>query len=115
MVNENTRNSRFEMQDLPPEIARHIEKMQPGDVSEAFVMKDQKKNKDIVALVKLTSRIPGHKANLSDDFNMLKEMTEAAEKNKILKTWLEKKIKDTYVKLAEGWDGCDFTYEGWVK
>lgn len=77
MVNQQTGSTRFEMQDLPPEVAKRIELMQPGDVSEAFVMKDVKKNRDIVAIVKLTQRINGHKANLADDYNMIKNMYEA--------------------------------------
>ncbi len=72
MVNPQTGSPRFEMQELPPEVARRVEMMKPGDVSEAFIMKDTKRNKDIVAIVKLTSRVPGHKANLSDDYSMLR-------------------------------------------
>lgn len=115
MVNPMTRSSRFEMQDLPPEVARQIELMQPGDVSEAFIMKDVKRNKDIVAIVKLTSRIQGHKANLSEDYTMIKDMYEAKKRNDILRDWVEKKIKDTYVKIADGWENCEFQYDGWVK
>lgn len=115
MVNPQTGSPRFEMQELPPEVARRIEMMKPGDVSEAFIMKDTKRNKDIVAIVKLTSRVPGHKANLSDDYNMLKEMYEAKRKEEILKEWVERKIKDTYVKIADGWQNCEFEYEGWIK
>lgn len=115
MVNPQTGSSRFEMQDLPPEVARRIELMQPGDVSEAFIMKDSKRNKDIVAIVKLTNRVQGHKANLSDDYNMIKEMYEVSRKNDILKEWVEQKIKDTYVKIADGWQNCEFEYDGWIK
>lgn len=115
MVNSLTGSTRFEMQDLPPEIAKRVELMQPGDVSEAFVMKDQKRNKDIVAIVKLTQRVQGHKANLSDDYNMIKEMYERMRKNEILKEWVEQKIKDTYVKIADGWNNCEFEYDGWIK
>lgn len=115
MVNQMTGSPRFEMQDLPPEVARRVELMQPGDISEAFIMKDTKRNKDIVAIVKLTTRVPGHKANLSDDYNMIKQMYEAQRKNEILKEWVEKKIKDTYVKIADGWQNCDFQYDGWIK
>ncbi len=115
MMNEKTRSTRFEMQDLPIEAARKIELMQPGDVSEAFIMMDPKKNREVVAIVKLTSRQPGHKANLSEDFNMIKQMYEHNAKQKILKDWVEKKIKDTYVKVSEGWDGCEFQYDGWIK
>lgn len=115
MVNPATGNVQFEMQDLPAEVARRIESMKPGDISEPFIMMDEKKNKEIVALVKLTRRNEAHKANMSDDYNMLKEMYEDSERQAILKKWVEKKIKDTYTQIGEGWDSCDFKYDGWRK
>lgn len=108
------RSSKFEMQDLPSEIARKVETMNPGDISEAFIMKNNS-HKDVAAIVKLTDRIPGHRANLSDDYNLLKKMYENHKKEQILKEWLEKKIKDTYVKIEPGWQNCEFQYQGWVK
>lgn len=108
------RSSKFEMQDLPPEIARKIEKMNPGDISEPFVMKNNS-HKDVAAIVKLTNRIPGHRANLSDDYNMLKKMYENHKRNEILKEWLENKIKDTYIRIEPGWGNCEFRYNGWIK
>ena len=42
-------------------------------------------------------------------------MYEASRKNEILSDWVEKKIKDTYVHIEEGWDDCDFRYKGWMK
>lgn len=113
MVNMKNGSTRFEMQDLLPEVARKIELMQPGDISEAFIMKDPKKNRDVIAIVKLTERIPGHKATLSDDYGMIKQMYEADAKNKVIKEWVEKKIGSTYTKIAEGWDGCEFNFKGW--
>lgn len=115
MVNPQTGSSRFEMSQLPPEIARRVETMQPGELSEAFVMKDASKNKDVVVLVKLTSRIPGHRATLTEDFNLMKQMYENHKKQEILKDWVEGKIKTTYIKIGEGWDACDFKYDGWKK
>ena len=61
MVNSDSRSrnygtTRFGMSELPQEIARVVANMNPGDVSEAFVMKDPKHNSDIVAIVKLTNR-----------------------------------------------------------
>lgn len=113
MVNEKTGSTRFEMQDLPQEVARRVETMKPGDISEAFVMKDPKRNKDMVAIVRLTKRIDGHRATLSDDFNLVKQMYEASRKDEILRDWVEKKIKDTYVHIEDGWNDCDFRYKGW--
>lgn len=115
MVNQMTGSSRFEMQDLPQEIAQRIEKLNPGDISEAFVMKDPKKNRDVAAIVRLTNRLPGHKASLQEDYNLIKQMYESHMRREAVREWVEKKIKETYVKIAPGWDGCEFQYEGWVK
>lgn len=115
MMNMKTGSNRFEMQDLPPELARRVETMQPGDISEAFIMKDQKKNRDVIALVKLAKRTPGHKANLSEDYNMIKQMYEAHAKGEVIKEWVEKKIGDTYTHISDGWDNCEFSYKGWQK
>ena len=78
-------------------------------------MKDVRKNKDVVSIVKLTKRIPGHKASLAEDFNMIKNMYEASRKDDIVKKWVEQKIKDTYVRIEDGWKDCDFKYSGWIK
>lgn len=115
MMNRETGSSKFEMQQLPPEVARKIENMNVGDISEAFIMKDVAKNKDVAAVVKLTNRIPGHKATLTDDYNRLKQMYEAHAKEEILKKWVEDKIKDIYVKISDGWGNCQFHYDGWKK
>ena len=88
--------------------------MNPGDISEAFIMKNSN-HKDVAAIVKLTNRIPGHRANLSDDYNLLKKMYENHKKEEILKDWLENKIKETYVKIEPGWQSDDFHYQGWIK
>lgn len=113
MINSRTGSNRFEMQDLPPELARKIELMQPGDISEAFIMKDMRKNRDVIAIVKLTDRIPGHKATLADDFNMIKQMYEQHARQKVINEWIEKKIGETYTRISDGWDGCEFRYKGW--
>ncbi len=120
MINSNQESerfgtTRFEMQDLPPEIAQRIENMQPGDMSEPFILTDPKKNQEVAAIVRLQARIPGHSANLAEDYNMLKHMYENHTKEKIIKDWVEKKIKDTYVHISDGWNNCEFHYEGWEK
>lgn len=115
MVNDNTGNTRFEMADLPQEVARKVANMQPGEISDAFIMKDPKRDRDIVAMVKLTERIEPHKANMSDDYQLIKNMYESSLKAKIVNDWIEKKIRDTYVRIEDGWDNCEFKNQGWLK
>jgi peptidyl-prolyl cis-trans isomerase SurA len=78
-------------------------------------MKDPKRDRDIVTLVKLTNRIDAHKANLADDYQQIKNMYEMSAKQKMLSDWLEKKISSTYVRIEDGWRGCEFEHKGWVK
>ena len=115
MVNDANGTTRFEMSELPQEIARAVSTMQPGEISKPFVMKDPKRDRDIVAMVKLTNRIDAHQANISDDYQLIKSMYENARKQEILDNWLEKKIAETYVRIEDGWRGCDFEHKGWVK
>ncbi len=115
MVNSQTGNTAFEMSQLPQEIAREVAKLKPGEISQPFIMKDPKRDRDIVAMIKLTYRTDAHQANLGDDYQQIKEMFEASRKQKILTDWLEKKIADTYVRIEDGWRGCDFTHKGWIK
>lgn len=115
MMNKESHSSRFEMQQLPPEIAQTIEKMQPGQISQAFLMKDQTKNSDVAVMVKLKARYPGHKANIGDDYNLIKGMYENHQSADILRKWVENKIKETYVRIEDGWQSCDFQYDGWLK
>lgn len=114
MTNTQTGSTRFEMKDLPQEVAKVINTMEEGQISEAFIMKDPKRNSDIVAIVKLMKRIPAHRANMSDDYQTIKDMYEANRKEEIVKEWLDKKIKDTYIKVEDNWTDCDFQHD-WLK
>lgn len=115
MINSQTGTSRFEMAQLPQEVAKVVDKMNVGDISEPFIMIDPKTNREIVAIVKLKNRIEGHKANLRDDYEVLKQMYEAYAKNEIVSEWIKKKINSTYVYIEEGWRNCKFEHEGWLK
>lgn len=115
MVNDENGTTRFEMSQLPQEVARTVNGMNEGEISKPFIMKDPKRNRDVVAIVKLTRRIPAHKANLSDDYQQIKGMFEAAERQRIVKEWTEKKIKDTYVRIEDDWRNCQFSHSGWIK
>jgi len=114
MLNEKTHSNRFEMADLPNEVGKLVDKMQPGEVSEPFVMINPKTQREQVAIVKLTRRIDGHKADLAEDYQILKDMCENYRKEQILRDWVVKKQKSTYVYIEEGWRNCEFKYD-WLK
>jgi peptidyl-prolyl cis-trans isomerase SurA len=114
MVNSKNGTTKFEMADLPQDIAKIVDKLDVDSISQPFIMVD-KRNKEIVAIAKLSKRIDGHKANLSEDYQLLKNMYENDRKAKILDEWIRKKQKETYVRIEDGWRNCDFKYDGWLK
>lgn len=119
MVNQNYESSnygtpKFEMQELPQEIGKVVYQMQVGDISKPFTMLTDKQ-KEVVAIVKLKARVNGHKANLADDFQAMKQLVESRKREELLNDWIRKKQKTTYVRISEGWRNCDFKYPGWVK
>ena len=119
MVNQNYESSnygtpKFEMQELPQEIGKVVYQMEVGDISKPFTMLTDKQ-KDVVAIVKLKARVEGHKANLADDFQAMKQLVESRKREELLNDWIRKKQKTTYVRISEGWKNCDFKYPGWVK
>ena len=114
MINPNTGSSRFEYQELAPEIAKQIYAMQEGEVSQPFVMMDQQKNREVCAIVRLKKRTDVHRANLTDDFQTIKSMLEAQKGRELLHDWIIKKQKTTYVQISPEWQGCDFEYPGWI-
>ena len=107
--------TKFQMDQLPQEIAKIVDKMEVGEISEPFTMIDQKRGKEVVAMVKLKARIPGHKANVSNDFQILKGIVENHKRNELIDNWIRQKQKETYIRIKDGWDDCDFMYDGWIK
>ena len=114
MLNEKTHSSRFEMADLPAEVGKKVYSMKAGDISEPFVMVNPKTRREQVAIVKLVKRIDGHKADLAEDYMIIKEMCEGEAKGKIIDDWVAQKQKSVYVYIEEGWRNCDFKYD-WLK
>lgn len=118
LANPQTATSRFEMQQLAglvsQEVARTVEGMKIGEVSEPFTMTNAK-GKEVCAIVKLKNRIDGHKATISEDYQRLKEIVTAKRSEEKLQEWIVEKQRTTYVRISPEWRKCDFKYPGWVK
>lgn len=108
------RTSKFQMKDLPTEIAREVEKLQPEELSNVFEMVNEK-GKKVCAIIKLKNRIPAHKATITEDYQVMKNVVLAKEREKFLRNWVINKIKTTYVRMDEQYKNCNFEYQGWIK
>lgn len=112
---DNSRTSKFRMQDLPPEVARAVERLQPGEVSPAFKMINQSNGRTVCAIVKLKSRVDGHKATITEDFQVMKNVVQNKRSEEKLDKWVENKIKTIYVRVNDRYKDCHFEHQGWIK
>lgn len=115
MLNEKTGNSKYEYQDLPPAVGKIVYNMNVGEISKPFIMTNPATNKEVVAVVKVKSKIDVHKANLTDDYQMIKAMYDNKCQQDFLHNWIIKKQKETYISIDPAWANCQFQYPGWVK
>ena len=119
MVNTNSRDamatSKFEMQELPQDVAKIVDNLNVGEISKAFTMVNEKDGKEVCAIVKLKTRINGHKATITDDYQNLKDIVIEKRREELLHKWILEKQKHTYVRIDDNWKNCDCKYPGWIK
>lgn len=106
--------SRFQMRQLPQDIARVVDTLQVGQTSRAFKWTNEA-GQTVTAIVKLKQRIDAHRASITEDFQQLKGIVEDKRREAVLDNWVAQKIKSTYIRIDKDWQDCDFRYKGWVK
>lgn len=97
---ENGQTSRFQLQDLPPEIAKVVDTLQVGQISKSFQMVNSN-GKTICVIAKLKSKTEGHKATITEDFQVMKEVVLNKRREQVLHDWVVNKIKSTYVRVKD--------------
>ncbi|MBO5677254.1 MAG: peptidylprolyl isomerase, partial [Bacteroidaceae bacterium] len=88
--------------------------MEVGDISEAFIYKNTQ-GQEVCAIVKLKSRIAAHRAHMTEDFQILKDVVLDKRALEMRKKWIEEKQKSTFVRINPEWRNCEFEYPNWGK
>ena len=113
MFNKMTSAPRFEMQELPVDVARAIDGLNAGEISSPFTLRLDN-GKTVCAIAKLKSKVEGHKATPKDDYDTLKELYKSVKSEEKVQQWIENKQKTTYVRVNRESRDCKFLYPGWV-
>ena len=113
-ITQEGRTSRFKLSDLPPEIAKAVDVLQVGEVSKPFQMISER-GKTVCAIVKLKSRTEGHRATITEDFQVLKNVVVEKRRQQRLHEWVVNRIKSVYVRVNDRYRDCKFEYEGWIR
>lgn len=117
LPNPMTGTSHFTMEELSrvsQEAAKVVDELNVGEISKPFTMINNK-GKEVCAIIKLKSKVNGHKATITDDYQKLKDLVVEKRKDEKLHKWIIEKQKSTYVRINDKWKNCDFQYPGWIK
>ena len=109
--------TRFEMSELSAlssELARTVEKLEVGEISKPFTMINSK-GKTVCAIARLKSRSLTHRASITEDFQIMKDVVEGKKGEEVIQNWIKEKQRSTYIRVNPDWRDCDFEYEGWIK
>jgi peptidyl-prolyl cis-trans isomerase SurA len=110
VVNPQTGATRFQVDELDPNLFFIVDKMKVGEISNPlkFTTND---GKTAYRLIYLKTRTTPHQANLKEDYQRIQAIALAQKQNKTIETWIKKKKATTYIKIDEKLAACSFKYE----
>ena len=91
-----------------------VDTLKVGEMSKPFTMINTK-GKTVCAIARLKNRTLTHRANITEDFQVMKEVVEGKKGEEAILKWIHEKQMSTYIRINPDWRDCEFEYEGWIK
>lgn len=117
LTNPKNASQMWDMSDLN-EIDQQIylltDAMEEGDFTQPNLYMDFMTREQGIRIVRLMKRIPAHKANLNEDYALIKQAAESDKKTKILNQWIDDKMGNAYIRIDKDFSPCDFQHQ-WIK
>ncbi len=107
VVNPNTQTTTFSVEELDQAVAFVISKMEVGDISSPITHKTED-GLNAYRIIRLKSRSEPHKANLTDDYNMVQKWALQQKNDGKIKEWIKDRISTTYIRINKEYQGCQF-------
>ncbi|OQY01783.1 MAG: hypothetical protein B6I20_07415 [Bacteroidetes bacterium 4572_117] len=114
MINPYTGTSKFEIKQIEPKINYELKKLSVGQISAPFEAHNGK-GKNVIKIIYKKSETKPHTINLKEDYQQIQDMAHADKKAKVIKAWVAKIQKVTYVKIPGDFNKCQFDFPGWIK
>jgi peptidyl-prolyl cis-trans isomerase SurA len=116
ITNPKNASQMWDMSDLN-EIDQQIylltDAMEEGDVTQPNLYMDFMTREQGIRIVRLMKRIPAHKANLSEDYALIKQAAENDKRTRILKDWVDAKLGNAYIRIDAEFQGCSYKHN-WI-
>lgn len=111
ITNPITGEQTWDMEDLnqvDQEIYLLTDKMEQGDISQPNLYTNIFERKQGVRIVRLMKRTTPHRANLDDDYSLIKRATENDKKVKVVKEWTQTNVQKAFISVDEDYHDCEF-------
>lgn len=115
VVNQSTMSSKFEVNNLPPDVSKVLTKININEISDPFLSINTTNQREEIKVVKLINKTPQHTANLTEDYPLISDMFLNQKQNETIQKWVAERQAKTYIRIDPTYQNCDFTFENWIK
>tara|TARA_Y100001936_G_C16012361_1_gene634399 strand:+ start:63 stop:1436 length:1374 start_codon:yes stop_codon:yes gene_type:complete len=113
LINPETGDNKFELTKLDPVLYNQIRNLKDGEISYPILDEDRSGLKKYKILL-ISNRFDEHKADYSLDYSKIKDLALKEKQIKIIQTWMEEKIEETYININKDSRKCVFV-NNWLK
>ena len=114
IINPNSGSTDFTYDDLDPSIKYIVQNMNIGEVTSPSLTKSNDGSQAAYRLIRLNNMVDEHMANVTNDFDVLKEYALVDKKQKYIDKWIIDNINNTYIQINENFSSCN-CYNKWIK
>ena len=103
-----------QLNEIDQQIYLLTDALENGGVSIPSLYTDIYERKQGIRIVRLQNRVEAHKANLEQDYALIKLAAENDKKQRILDQWTQSKIPNAYIRIDTQFEGCNFRVN-WIQ
>lgn len=103
-----------QLNEIDQQIYLLTDALESGGVSLPSLYMDLFERKQGIRIVRLQNRVDAHKANLDQDYALIKLAAENDKKQSVIDDWTQSKIPNAYIRLDTQFQHCDFRVN-WLK
>lgn len=112
LTNPQSGENRFERSKLPMKQVYAIAGLESGQMAEPF--ETEFENRKALELLKLDLVVPAHKISLETDYTRVQNMAVQQKQQEKLFDWIEDQLADTFIKIHDDYQHCEFEFN-WLK
>lgn len=87
-----------------------ISRLEEGEISDPVPM-NTKENQDAYRIVMVKKKVEAHKANLTDDYNLIQGWALEQKKQQAREKWIREKANKAYIRIDENFADCEFNFD----